>query len=61
MSPALAPSCLRPKVKGVPTNCIPCNEVSVHTSICPADFTAPIIFDPSDIRKAPASLVATGV
>ena len=61
IKPALAPSCLKPNVKGVPTNWIPCKEVSVQTNICPVDFTAPIILDPSVILNDPASFVAIGV
>ena len=60
MSPQFAPSCLIPNVKGDPTNCMPCRDVSVQAKICPGDLTAPTILDPSDILNDPASLVAVG-
>ena len=59
-APQLAPNWFKENVKGGPTNCIPCKEVSVQTNIAPLDLTAAIILEPSCILKEPAVFVAEG-
>ena len=48
-------------MKGAPTNCKACKELSVHTNTAFLDLTAATILEPSCILKEPDVLVAVGV